>query len=110
MVAGSTTQSYTWLLYSGALPAGLSLGADGTISGTVAPLCATSGGSANCNLLQPYAFAAAISDGLGDEAVIPASINLVAASKSGGCNAGGGDPSVLALLALLSLWKHRKQR
>jgi hypothetical protein len=111
LVAGSATQSLGWILYSGALPAGLTLGTDGTISGTVAPACSSSGdaGSALCNLLQPYAFAAAISDGLGDQAVVPTSINVVGATKSGGCSAGGGDASVLALLALLKLLKGRKR-
>jgi uncharacterized protein (TIGR03382 family) len=112
LVAGSTTQSYTWLLYSGALPAGLSLGSDGSISGTVAPTCSSSGdgGSANCNLLQPYVFAAAISDGLGDQAVIPASINVtLGTGKSGGCNTAGGGASLIELLALLSLMKRRRR-
>jgi uncharacterized protein (TIGR03382 family) len=112
LVAGSTTQSYQWILYSGVLPPNLTLGSDGTISGTVAPLCTSSGdggSSGSCTVAQPYTFAAAIGDGLGDQATIPASINVVAA-KSGGCNSAGGDPSVLALLALLSLLKRRRGR
>ena len=114
LVAGSTTQSFTWLLYSGALPNGLTLGSDGAISGTVAPACdANSDGgssSAPCSVLQAYTFAAAISDGLGDQAVVPASINVVSSVKSGGgCSSAAGSTSLLALLGLGLLLRRRER-
>ncbi len=107
LVAGST-QSYNWILYSGSLPPGLSLQSDGTISGVLAPACKSTGATTMCTAYQPYTFAAAISDGLGDQAIVPVSINVVGqATGTSGCSTAGGGLSVLALLACGLLLRRR---
>jgi len=99
LTSGSGSTPLVWSLYSGELPPGLTIGAAGTIAGTV-PLSAEE---------RAYSFVAALSTTPGGLALLPASIQVVGpATKSGGCSTASGDLGVVALAMGLLLLRRRR--
>lgn len=89
----------TWSLVAGTLPPGLTLGADGALSGTVT-------GDASYGL---HPFAARVVDASGSNAIAPFVIDLPAPPlpvESGGCATAG--PGVLAAAVLAFLLRRRR--
>ncbi len=97
----STSGLVTFSLFSGDLPPGLSVGTDGSIGGTV---------DAKAEV-RTYPFAVLAIDSSGDQALLPLSIQLLAASPapSGGCGTGGGPGGLLAVGAALWLISRRRR-
>ncbi|MHB1846420.1 MAG: putative Ig domain-containing protein, partial [Deltaproteobacteria bacterium] len=97
----SSSAEVTFSLFSGDLPPGLSLGQDGSISGTVDAKADAS----------TFAFAVLAIGSNGDQALLPLSITVKPSTPgpSGGCGTGGGGLSLLALLAALLLATSRRR-
>jgi len=90
-----------WLLYSGDLPPGLGLNADGSILGTVDPMAG----------IRTYAFTASARDDQGNQALQAEAITVLPdplAPKTG-CATGTGEPAMFALLGVALLVRRQRR-
>jgi uncharacterized protein (TIGR03382 family) len=99
-LVGPSGVDLTWLLYSGDLPLGLTLGRDGTIDGTV-PLNAG---------IRPYAFTVSAQDDQGNQSLQAEVIKVEApVVPKSGCSTGAGGLMPFGLIGLGLLLSRRRR-
>jgi Putative Ig domain len=101
-LAAPAGSSVTWLLFSGELPPGLALGADGSITGRAHGKIG----------IRTYAFAAAAMNAEGDESLQPEAIRVIEPQgRSAGCSTGAGDLTASSAMSLVLLaFRSRRAR